>query len=221
MKKLNVLFLAGAGGVGKTSLSNALLKVGPEFNIITSIVGSTTRASYAKHGLSSEADALNLDTEARLNLQRTIMEDYGNNLIENVKAHKNTDTQLLVIDRSPYDHASYVIQNNPQIELDKINKIISQANSIIKQVKSLSETESLVHIDIQFLPFPTPWSSSSKIEDGFRYVPAGKNFIWSLCLKQLIEEQIPALTYFSSFKNSSNDTPEERANVIMHKLYNK
>lgn len=226
-RQLNVIFLSGAGGVGKTSVAKALKLQCEDEGLKALIVPSTTRASYAKAGVRDEAHGASLGTAGQIILQNQIFEDYCENLKNCVKEAARNGYDVICVDRSPYDHISYILQLVPSLDLEFIEKRLDCAEKICSDlIQDYWVKNGIVEIipSVWFFAYPTAWAKSVdiNIDDGFRYAPAAKNYVWSLCLQQMLKHQAQNILYkakktfrLREFEAYNNSTPEQRALHIL------
>jgi hypothetical protein len=218
MKTLNLIFLSGAGGVGKTSVAKEILALGTEQGLKVSLTQSTTRASYAKMGIRDEALGRALTVEDQVALQEQIFIDYCENLKVSVDNAIKDDKDILCIDRSPYDHNSYFFQLVPTLDLRVIEQRMDMADEVMKYVLNRGWNNDSLRIEsfIWFFAYPTAWAQEKKEEeDGFRYAPAAKNYIWSLTLEQMLSKY-----EIKSFSPYNLSTPKYRALRILDEITN-
>ena len=210
---LKVVFLAGPGGVGKTSVSLALLAQADELCINATLAPSTTRRSHAEFGGLNEQDTATLTPERMRALQDKVFADYRESLAEQVTRAKANGTELLVIDRSPYDYASYYVQNEPTLVLEQVVEKLALADSAMQAVADSKDVETYMWL----FTFPTSWSASSPVsaDDGWRRAPAGKNWVWSALIEQLVDKRLPLAVTLHKVHAKHEGTPAYRAAMIL------
>ena len=211
--KLNLVFLSGAGAVGKTSVAEALVELSTTNRVIR-LVRSTTRASYAAMGIPNEKLAADMDEHILKALQERIYKDYVSSLIDNIARARLDRVAMLVVDRSPYDYVSYFIQLFPNLGLTDICARMHHADNILSK---LNDDKNLVPA-LWFFEYPTSWSSDDRVEkDLFRRAQASKNFVWSALLENLIRSMPSDASENLKYKevNTNNfKSPTERAKDI-------
>jgi hypothetical protein len=189
---LQVVVLSGAGGVGKTSVVKEMENLCKD-KIPFSVTKSTTRASYASMGITDETEALSPEVsfpkwEA---LQNRIFQDYCANLVTCVRNAAFNNEKLLVVDRSPWDHTSYFLQQAPQLDLRTIEQRLIACQDVFETV--LTDFGDRVNVTVWSFSYPTSWALDDK-DEWRRHAPAAKNYIWSLSLRQMIETELRTMT---------------------------
>lgn len=194
--KADVVFLAGVGGVGKTSVINILKKLEPDIQVMPSI----TRTVYAKMGLTEEKQAMALTAEQRQEFQSLIFKTY---LEETAKfITENRGKGPVVIDRSPFDHVSYKTYILPEMSVEEHVSLVIEAQNFMQRFGEESLT--------LLFPFPVPWAWNSTNSDGMRYAPAGKNLAWHGLLAMLVETRS-----HSRYEYLMSTTPMGRAYEVL------
>lgn len=219
-RKLCLIFLSGAGGVGKTSVANTLQTEGEKLDLKVVCTKSTTRQSYAKCGVSDETACANLSAANQTHLQDTIFYDYCANLEASIAKAIEDEQDILVVDRSPYDHASYMFQLIPTLELEFIEKRMKEVKVVMEALTHKHYSNRVVTAiepQLWLFEYPTSWAKTQASEDGFRYAPHAKNFIWHLALKaMLLDFRMPGeVMPVRTFRPYDLSTPLERAHRIL------
>ena len=202
MNKLNVVFLSGAGRVGKTSVAKRIEDIAKEIEysvadrIPVSIVQSTTRASYAAMGIKDESEALSPGFAFPVweALQNRIFSDYCDNLVLSVKKSAQNKDKVLIVDRTPWDYTSYFLQQAPLISMvdveERLNKCQDTVESILRDFNSEDYS---VSASIWSFCYPVFWTAEDT-DTWRRHAPAAKNYIWSLALRQMVDNEIKCLS---------------------------
>lgn len=169
MNNLHILMLCGAGGTGKSSVTDMLLKMDDENNghlreHYDAVVAlrSTSRKTYARLGISSETAALQSDPSLQLQLQDEIMSDHLTELRNCVDQAKASQGRvLLVVDRSPLDHLSYWVRSatlaphlSPETIFEKFKPI--------EEVLDYAAPDQILWA---VFPFPVIWKTEDKFRD--------------------------------------------------------
>lgn len=186
-----VLMFAGPGTSGKTSLLEAIEKLGVQRGLSIRFMKSTTRKSYAEAGKDNEQAALTDPNNPEF--QNNVMFDFCNSTLEFLK-EVNGKCDLAVIDRSPYDYASYYLTVfAPTLKIDTIVAKRNIADGYMAQYGQ--QCSELV---VMPLPWPMPWSKDAESSDGWRADKTGKNFLWSSVLMSELQEAFrrPLLSSF-------------------------
>jgi hypothetical protein len=183
----NLVFTSGAGSTGKTSVVDALKTMAPVFGKKVVSMPSITRSVYAELGINSEGAALDMNIEDQKRLQTAINTKYYSSAEQFLNA--NQDADLVVIDRSPYDHITYYMHGlmmhttAPEISGKRLT-----ANAWIRNIARGCDM-----VNVVFFPFPEPWHTETESSDGFRRDPSGKNLVWSMLLEKMLEDNIGAM----------------------------
>ncbi len=191
---LNIIFLAGAGGVGKTSVAKELKAQATSLGLKAGIVKSTTRDTYARLNIGTEGDAQSLTDEQKLFLQESIMDDYSRNLQDEVTLATVEGLDVLVVDRTPYDHLSYRMVLLPKLTLEYIETVLEtlkvfSTELLLPRLLSITTQEYVkIKSSVWFFSYPTSWAKSGAANDGWRYAPGARNYVWSACLDNLLKE---------------------------------
>jgi hypothetical protein len=218
MKKLNIIFLSGAGGVGKTSVAEQIMKQ-CQGALSAKLVGSTTRKSYAAMDVKDEKDARLLTPEQLEALQERIFNDYCDNLLLECKNAVFEECDLLIVDRSPYDHISYCLQMLPYLGKSVIDEKLERALEVLDALThSYSDSDQEVTLTAWFFSYPTSWTVDESLNKWQRYAPAAKNYIWSLALRSMLYTQTRNLhdaVLINEFAEYDAATAVERASTIL------
>lgn len=230
MKHLHLMFLAGAGGVGKTSTAEALVRQIGNANYVR-YVPSSVRASNRAAGFQTEEVAIASDIDLRKAKQALVRRNYRDNLYAEIKSFTEQatgrahDKQLLVIDRSPFDHVAYSLVDIPTLSLSEISTLTRKAvfalHGLARAVDATSGLRATYTTSIVLFDYPTPWATSGKdAPDGFRASSTmnARNFVWAKTLKCLIEDAVVAsglgiLT--GTFESGNHDDVDTRALTLL------
>jgi hypothetical protein len=200
---MKAVFLCGAGGAGKSSVALELAKDEDYL-----VMQSSTRATYARLNIPTETSAFALSLEVQQNLQNEIMEDHLAKIQETVS--RISGNQMLVIDRSPFDHLAYWTRTNA---LD-VNS--SMAGFMAQFLKVTTVLESL-HLELAGFfdfPYPTFWPTN----DGQRDQNPIKTFEMSLMTSGMIH-RYGALSGTRTFIDRIGfESPVERAAHIKYEM---
>lgn len=169
MNKLHMLMLCGAGGTGKSSVTDMLLEMDANNNELLrrhydSVVAlrSTSRKTYARLGISSETAALQSDPGLQLQLQDEIMNDHLAELHRCIdQAKSNQGRVLLVVDRSPLDHLSYWTRSATLAPHLKPDLIFEKFKPICAELDYASPDNILWAL----FPFPVIWKTDDEFRD--------------------------------------------------------
>jgi hypothetical protein len=176
---MKLLMLAGAGSVGKTALMNACKEMAEARGLRVQLHYSSTRETYARHGLTNESDALK-DPEFNASFQHVVMTDNIRELLTTASAaYRSREIDLFITDRSPYDYSGYyytVFQS--MLTLDIIHEKRLTCDQAIVSLAAVTDD-----IDVIMLPYPTSWAKDTESSDGWRADKTGKNFLWSCAVE--------------------------------------
>jgi len=231
---MKVVFLSGAGGVGKTSVAKLLVELAQTNHVQVLSTQSTTRLSYAKCGLENEKQCVDLDVEGQLRLQTQIFQDYKENLDNVVDVACANNIKLLIVDRSPLDHVSYMLQLIPSLDIHQVTTAVSAACSTLLRISrkiaehnyvpyTIGEYSSLRNpqVFIWLFGYPVAWETSGAVNDGFRHAPAARNFVWSSLLRDmtrhLVREKIQGIRV-NEIIPMDTSTPQQRAEAIFQRV---
>jgi predicted ATPase len=184
VKKPNVVLNSGAGGVGKTSVVTKVMEFAPSFNKRVVTMPSPTRSVYARLGISTEKKATEMTLQEQFDLQDAIHEAYYSHAESFILG--NQDADLIMIDRSPLDHVSYLLHNLArEMTMTQVNERVSQAYSWMFEQSLNART-----LQILCYPFPQSWhvETDNDSSDGFRFDKGGKNFLWACVLDSLLDK---------------------------------
>lgn len=182
-KITNIVFLAGAGGVGKTSVIEEIRKLEPSVRVMPSI----TRKVYERMGLTDEKQAMALTSEQREEFQSLIFATY---LEETSRFVRENLGHSIVIDRSPFDHVSYKTYILPEMTRTEHENLVGQANKFMSSVYEHTVYTAL-------FPFPVHWATENS-SDGMRFSPDGKNYCWHALLSTLLGENEASTHYLEA-----------------------
>ena len=173
---------AGAGGTGKTSVMELLIKETPTLDLKR--IPSVSRDFYALKGVTNEAEhSQNMTADLRKQFQFEMMDYFI--------ARFNRDTvgvTNFISDRTALDHLAYCIYQSPTLTLSEY-----------KEIKEKAIQHTLDNFDIVFF-FPYPVSFSKDVDpDSFRYAPPNKNIIIHNLIKQYLNECYNAACSYGDF----------------------
>ena len=198
-----IVLLSGAGGVGKTSVLEALksqfIKDGSTLKVMLSV----TRAFYAKKGVANEATFLAMPEVDRYKFQVELFEFYCEELEKFLAptATLGINYRYKICDRSPFDHLAYTIYGSQNsLSLPELLELKARVREIILRVEPL----------IVYFPYPQPWSPAFTDPDSFRSAAPCKNLIIASLIENLLDD-VP-LQYRKRVETRS--TIEARANQI-------
>ncbi len=210
---LNILFLNGAGGTGKSSIIQELRKItSPETGVWS--LQSPTRKAYEQLGISNETDSLTMDNEMRIRLQLTIMENERELLKQKVAAikadHYYQPNTLLVVDRGPMDRMAYYLLTMMQCAPGDVGPFFNRLHDTTQFLDSL-EADHLIQMDFNY---PVPWQT----EDTFRQTNYMQTLALSLMTSSILQRYAGSPKSKTSFWYS-HDLPlgnaETRAAALM------
>lgn len=185
--KPHVMFHAGVGGVGKTSVVSKVLEMAPVFGRRVTSMPSITRSVYAKLGITGEKVATEMTPEAQFRLQYAIQDAYYNGVEEFIAKSTEDGVDLVLIDRSPMDHVSYLLHNMAfHMTLADVNDNLDHAWGWLAKL-----AEECSVMSILYYGYPEPWHFAKPEEessDGFRFDAGGKNYMWNCILESLLRK---------------------------------
>lgn len=206
-----IILLTGTGRTGKTSVVQSLLEKfesrGKDVEFIPSIV----RGHMQSYNVFSEGDFYKQPNTLQNEIQDTLFNAYMNNLTRLVK--EDTKDKTYILDRSPFDHLSYMeyVANQNGIDNPNIKSYASSAQELI--LSSDSRTF--------YFPWPCPWTDSEE-HDPFRYFVREKeifvnsqiiNYLTKLDeIKKSNSNKLDGKHYFFSVPN--NLSPKVRSDII-------
>lgn len=186
--------LAGAGSVGKTSLMDACKEMAEARGLRVQLHYSSTRETYAKHGLTSEADALK-DPVFNAQFQHQVMTDNIVALLEAMKkAHESREVDLFITDRAPYDYSGYYFT----VFKDNLNLAMIDQKRYLCDDAMIQMTRYVIAAEVIMLPYPTSWAVDTESSDGWRADKTGKNFLWSCVVEAELADAKRRLAIHSS-----------------------
>jgi hypothetical protein len=228
----NIVFNSGAGAVGKTSVVTKTLEMAPIHGRKVVSLPSITRSVYAKLGYPTEKAATELSFEQQWELQMAIQQAYYDSIREFIKA--NPDADIVMIDRSPLDHISYLFHNLAfKLSLKECLFQMDRAWSFLAEVIGMPEVDDVYVIHYAF---PQHWQMPTDNEDvenassdGFRFDAGGKNMLWALNLEALlartnyeVSKRWPEIDEHKEFTitawSGSQMTINSRANFILTEI---
>lgn len=224
-RKLQVVFLSGAGGVGKTSVVEAMKFQLEATTTKANFTISTTRKSYETCGVRDEAHCASLSTVDKIRLQNQIFTDYCENLRTEIVKAVDSGVDLLVVDRSPFDHASYMFNLIPDLVLEFVARRVQEAKDAFTPATCTYYSSGViteVEASLWFFAYPTAWAKLNTASDGFRYVLPAKNFIWSAALNTIVLDYLQQPgnenIAFNTFEAYDDTTPHQRGTLVLRSL---
>lgn len=171
---MKTIFFIGAGGVGKTSVQTSLIHKLTDSGIKVHSFSSVTRQFFASKGIKDEQDNLLRRESDRLQFQLELFDFYLKRLSEELDTAVKEKVEIFLADRSPIDHASYVVYNAPnEITKEQLDGLVSKVVSFIMSLAKYDH-----NLLVEF-PVGASWQTQSVVTDNFRHAPPGKNFIIS------------------------------------------
>ena len=155
--------LTGSGSSGKSSLAVELSKA-----LEIPFVSSVSRSVFEARGL-KESDQHNLTPVERFSLQKDIFAAYRSNLWTYI-----TDGNGFVADRTAIDHMCYMLY--------RCNDIITQAD-----IESIEEFTRFNLSQFDLIVF-CPSGVVPLIDDGFREVKIGYQYLMDIAMRGLLEK---------------------------------
>lgn len=152
----------GAGGAGKTVTLDAVLKQLSEKGIKAHFEPSIVRGFYAKKGVADQAAFLALPVEERRPFQIELYKYYLSHMADVV----NTRDEIVLSDRSPFDHLAFTTQGVSDITLAEFAELRKMANDF---------ADTYINT-VFFFPYPTPFSKD-KDPDNFRVAHPSQNIM--------------------------------------------
>lgn len=178
---MNIMFLQGAGGTGKSSVLKHLQERWPESQdggVYT--LSSSTRASYAKLGIGSETASLKMDDETRVKLQLQVMEDWATDIKMKVAFIKQSDPNehaLLVVDRGPFDRMAYWLLTMMECNPGSVSNFTERMTKMLEWIDTL-DVRAVMYMEF---PYPVSWPT----EDAFRTPNELQTMALSLMIGQM------------------------------------
>lgn len=171
----HAIFLAGAGGVGKTSVLQRILELEPDRFLV---MPSITRDVYKAMGW-TEQSALAAPLEERIKFQQLLFKTHCDKVQEIADAMDRTGKSA-IFDRCPLDYVSYQISTIDTLTLAQIKSLSQVADTLMRSAGKEAE------LKIFYFPYPVPWAGADDMSDGLRYAPASKNLSWNSNLRHLL-----------------------------------
>lgn len=213
-QKINLLFLNGAGGTGKSSIITELKKiVVPEEG--WHFYYSSTRATYARLGFTDETTSLQADPQARIDLQLAIMEDERKgieqlvNTIRNENEHANP---VLVVDRGPLNRMAYYLLTMKECAPGPITPFYDMLKLCTSWMDGL-RVNTINHV---LAPYPVPWATEDQFRDTNYLQTLELALLTEAILSRYAELQIDTKSYYLNDRNIMAGSAEKRAHNIHH-----
>lgn len=147
---------AGAGGTGKTSLAEQLVKdIHADHGIGCVQYGSIVRAFYKQIGLLNEAEYLAMSLSDRKDFT---IELYAYYITELMRFVDETVYDIVVSERSVFCHYAYTVYSCDGVLTKGDLQMLTLG---VEQYLSLAPATF-------YLPYPTPWDDYAGVADGFR-----------------------------------------------------
>lgn len=209
----HILFLAGAGGVGKTTTGDLLLSTVQATDPAV-FVKSSTRTTYARLGIPTEAKSLELSAKDFIEFQSEIFADYCKN-VRNAVSVSAKDTELIIIDRSPYDHLSYLFSKAPSLSLvDIVNRLDKADDLMLGLRKDFPDFK----FTVCFFPYPRKWSNSVDVNDGQRLNKDAATYTWSNALLGMLTACLEGRVDDFFAVSFESETKEQTVEAILKEL---
>ncbi len=206
---MRVIFLSGVAATGKTSIINAILA---RNSIDYSAMPSITRGVYLRHNIFNETTLLNSPEDIILSVQKDIFHTYISKVIEFCLKSDLEGKKLVLIDRSPYDHLSYLSSKYSRLNIIPILARNSDlAHDMMELLKNYSPK-------IVYLPYPNSWNKQDEISsDNFRDDGRKATLAWDENLKSKLfgNYSIPKAVPITNLVKPDASI-EERAHAICH-----
>lgn len=178
-----LMFHSGAGGVGKTTAVKKVVELATDFSLTVAVMPSITRSVYARLGIVGEKEATEMTVLEQILLQTEIQKTYYDSSLQFLL--ENADKDVVMIDRSPLDHISYLL-HNLAFHLS-LSEVLDYTGHAWDWLHSLRQYSSVVAI--QYYNFPEPWHLAADprdSSDGFRFDAGGKNYMWNCLLETFL-----------------------------------
>lgn len=215
---MNIMFLNGAGGTGKSSLLAELAKLRSEDKGLFTL-SSSTRQSYAQLGISGETDSLTLDDATRIKLQLTIMENERvaiKNAVEGISANPTRNGyELLIVDRGPMDRMAYYLLTMMECNrgnLDPWHEMLADTKAFLAGLKM----DNIIQVDFTY---PVPWPTADSFRHQNQFQTLGLSLMTSSILQRYAGSKDYRTVYWydHEFKQGS---PASRAKQIFGRYIN-
>lgn len=172
---MKLLMFAGAGSVGKTKLMDNCKNMAEARGLRVKTHYSSTRQTYARHGLTGESEALK-DPVFNAQFQHQVMTDNIVALLAAMsEANASREIDLFITDRSPYDYSGYYFT----VFRDTIDLAMIDQKRYLCDDAMIQATRYATNAEVIMLPYPTSWAVDTESSDGWRADKTGKNFVWS------------------------------------------
>jgi hypothetical protein len=176
---MNIIFLQGAGGTGKSSVVKELKRMYPSGGVYT--LSSSTRKTYERLGIQSETDSLVMDDETRVRLQEAVMDDWATDIqiaaCQLQDEEKEFGDRLLIVDRGPFDRMAYWLLTMMECNPGSVDNYVSKMNKMIAWLDGL---EADIMLFVEF-PYPVAWPT----QDNFRTPNELQTMALSLMISQM------------------------------------
>lgn len=195
---MRVLMLAGAGGVGKTTVLNRMGSLHLFQNVEIKTVAlpnnpiterfpqvkdmhfetlpSITRDFYASKGLSTEAQSLAQTEQEQLDFQLAMFDFYLSKNEQVIEEARQRGVDVLITDRAPHDYIAWTVYKAQTLmTLELFEDMVGRANEFAADIEA----------ELIFFPYPQKWSRNQP-SDNFRQDYPGKNLLISAMLHNLI-----------------------------------
>lgn len=231
----HVVFLSGVGGTGKTTFLKKLVEGTPNVHVWNRgdevktskdsilVIPSQTRKYYKtlqslyQEELSEKyINSLPLDQQIRFQYQ--LYSFYLKDLLHFLEmfAYSLPDYRIMILERSPYDHISYIHSRVLQICRETRQALPSAYEqnfaAEIAEVSALLSPDWAIKRNLKFklayTPYPPPWAPASSEsdehgEDGFRDTSSKKNKEWNNALLKCRQHFLGEVIHLDVTKESS------------------
>lgn len=233
-RPVHCVMLAGSAAVGKTTLAAEIKALGESDGYLydVTILGSPVRKTTGDLlGRTSEASAASVSIEDRQRLQAALAAKYYEQVIAalNTLADNRSGTgrtQILVVDRSPFDIASYSIVAFPDWRMADVVTCTRYAEETLSSVFDFSKKGLQVHLALYQLRYPGWWAATQEGKDagldGFRTNSAARNFVWDLVLAHQLRSFTDRHVFAEGgrfrhdvFSTQNKENPAERATRVL------
>lgn len=215
------VFFSGAGGVGKTAVVGPMVAKLDALNVKSRFMPSVSREFFASQGITTEQAGLERPEKDRLDFQLALFEFYCKT-VETTCQETLDDgaTQVLILDRSPFDHIAFCIYNAPNLmTYELLQKMFERGREVMmRPYKTLNTSQNWKMV--RFPPITSWLIADDKVaKDGMRYAPPGKNFIVDAIIDNSIRQGLTGVRSLAEYILRVPDlSPETRARFILEHI---
>ncbi len=185
MSQMKRVFFTGAGGTGKTALFASVAAALERHGLKVKFFPSVSRSFFASRGLSTEAAGLERPEADRLAFQADLFDWYCQCLEQETDKAAKEGVNILIADRSPFDHIAYMVYNAPNlITAERLNEVIRRAAILVD-----TGEDCWYFTKLFLLPTLCSWMTKETVSDGMRYAPPGKNLIIQGLIQAAMQRQ--------------------------------